>query len=210
MKVFIVSSSPEYERMFIDQGWEVVDSWVKCDMIQFTGGADVSPSLYQEEPHASTYSNPTRDSEEKEIFLRARRKGIPLAGICRGGQFLNVMSGGKMWQDVNNHALVGRHKIHDVWSKEIYEGTSTHHQMIRPSIEGMLIAYANETTLWKTMENPPFVDSKERLLDTEVVYYKHTNALCFQPHPEFNNGHQCRRYYFRYILDYLFNKPLEE
>src|SRR3546814_3238996 len=45
-------------------------------------------------------------------FAIARRMHKPMAGICRGGQFLNVMCGGSMIQHVEGHAIHGRSEEH--------------------------------------------------------------------------------------------------
>jgi gamma-glutamyl-gamma-aminobutyrate hydrolase PuuD len=106
-KVFVVDSDVRITRMFMANNWLVVPSAKEADLIQFTGGADVSPMLYGEPKHPRTYCDPNRDQHEANIFWNNIDK--PKAGICRGGQFLNVMSGGSMWQDVDNHAIGGTH-----------------------------------------------------------------------------------------------------
>ena len=107
---------------------------------------------------------------------------IPMVGICRGGQFLNVMSGGEMYQHVEKHC--GYHEIIDVDSGETVLVSSTHHQMMKPSKQGALIAYSNLQGSREWYEGSIFKkDISDQ--DIEVVYYKHSNCLCFQPHPEF-------------------------
>ena len=83
----------------------------KYDIVQFTGGEDVSPYLYKAEPHTYTQFNPRRDAWEIEQFERAQQEGCVMAGICRGSQFLNVMCGGTLHQHINGHGLVGMHEI---------------------------------------------------------------------------------------------------
>jgi len=73
-------------------------------MVSFTGGEDVSPSMYGEPVGYRTGTNKYRDIFEKQIFEQALKHNIPMVGICRGSQFLNVMCGGRMIQDVTNHA----------------------------------------------------------------------------------------------------------
>lgn len=55
----------------------------KADIIVFTGGEDVDPSLYGCKPHESTYSNLKRDLEEQEEFSKIRPDQL-VVGICRG------------------------------------------------------------------------------------------------------------------------------
>jgi len=66
--------------------------------VVFTGGADVSPFMYGEKKLSVTCNDEHRDEQEKLFFERYTK--VPKVGICRGGQFLNVMNGGKMWQHV--------------------------------------------------------------------------------------------------------------
>lgn len=103
LSVFIVASSPEYVAMFKNEGWNIAPSIEEADLVQFTGGSDVFPRLYGEPPHRTTSYNEGRDEKEKQIYELAQELGIPCAGICRGGQFLNVMNHGRMFQDVDNH-----------------------------------------------------------------------------------------------------------
>src|SRR5512138_3194140 len=102
-KIYVVGGAYGYGKLFQEHGWEVVIDLDEADIACFTGGEDVSPNYYGEQKHIRTYSNPLRDSVEKSIFNVFMEKEIPMLGICRGGQFLNCMSGGKMYQHVSNH-----------------------------------------------------------------------------------------------------------
>lgn len=208
LKVFIIGGGHDYERMFKAHGWDVTTTMEDADLIQFTGGSDVSPVFYGEPPHPTTQSNYDRDVKEKELFLLAQGMGIPCAGICRGGQFLNVMNGGTLYQNVDNHAI-GPHKAFAIGHIGPVTVTSTHHQMIRPNTgqEYVLLMTANEAHVKEYMSPSGIVysrhvtDKKED--DVEAVYYPHTNSLCFQPHPEFNNATECAHVYFYFINNYL-------
>src|SRR5690606_36449796 len=105
------------------------------DLICFTGGADVSAELYGEE---NTYSfcDPERDEEERIIYDMALAHGIPMVGICRGGQFLNVMNGGKMIQHIEGHS--GDREIQTLGSVDepVFIIREDHHQGIRCSVDG--------------------------------------------------------------------------
>src|SRR5690554_3184603 len=95
--------------MFINRGHKVVQTAEEADLVCFIGGEDVQPSLYGEHDHPSTHTNPARDEMEEKLFHYCLNEGIPMAGICRGAQFLNVMNGGKLYQDVDNHATGNTH-----------------------------------------------------------------------------------------------------
>lgn len=181
MKVHIVLGGGAYEDLFLKLGYSVVDNEEEADFLCFTGGEDVTPSLYRHKPHATTYSSLSRDIHESKIFIRSMRQGKPMVGICRGGQFLNVMSGGEMYQDCTMHT-----RCHDLIDQETGEKihvTSTHHQMMKPSNNAIIIATAKENGT-RTFWNNESWKTEQSVEDYEVVYYPNTASLCFQPHPE--------------------------
>ena len=66
-----------------------------------TGGEDVDPVHYQAAP--SPRLGPVdqlRDHFELALFVEARRRRMPVLGICRGLQLINVAMGGTLWQDL--------------------------------------------------------------------------------------------------------------
>lgn len=68
------------------------------DGLAIIGGADVDPAGYGEQPHAHTYSRPARDRHEVRLLEAARRADLPVLGICRGAQLVNVALGGTLHQ----------------------------------------------------------------------------------------------------------------
>lgn len=201
LKVYIVGGgNGQYSRMFENAGWGIAKGCLGADLIQFTGGEDVSPVLYGEERHEFTGDSLERDLYEAGYFAFAQRMGIPMTGICRGGQFLNVMSGGKMYQHVSNHATGRNHNLTDLETGRTISVSSTHHQMMRSGPAGELLATANLGGFKELMVGGTVARDLGAAPDTEVVYYANTNALCFQPHPEFfQPGHECFEYYFELI-----------
>ena len=72
-----------------------------CDGLLLSGGEDVDPSWYGAEPspHLSPPSQ-ERDLFELALFAVARQRGLPILGICRGIQLINVALGGTLFQDL--------------------------------------------------------------------------------------------------------------
>lgn len=68
------------------------------DGVVLTGGADVDPARYGESPHGTTVSRPGRDAFEFTLLDAAMAAGIPVLGVCRGMQVLNVALGGTLSQ----------------------------------------------------------------------------------------------------------------
>ena len=194
-KVYIVGGGNEQYRQLIKGfGMELTTSPEYADLGLFTGGEDVTPSLYGAFPHPMTHSNIQRDESERMYFDAFKEFGTPMIGICRGGQFLNVMSGGEMYQHVTHHT--NDHVIMDVLSQNTLWASSTHHQMMKPSVKGLVVATAYERGRRQWFDRDVFMQgwSDE---DIEVVYYEHTKCLCFQPHPEFSGER------YNHMRDYL-------
>ncbi len=80
------------------------EDWVHhLDGIVLTGGADVEPSRYGHDNHASD-TEPARDEVEFTLFETALGDGLPVLGICRGLQLINVHQGGTLQQHVPEHS----------------------------------------------------------------------------------------------------------
>lgn len=78
------------------------------DGLVLTGGRDVDPAAYNTEPHPATDEPAVdRDAWEFALLGDALRRGMPVLGICRGAQVLNVALGGSLHQhlpDLLGHA----------------------------------------------------------------------------------------------------------
>lgn len=196
-KVFIIGGGGSYHNMFEELGFMVVDSLEQSDLVCFTGGEDVNPALYDHPKHPTTGFSTYRDAKEAVLFERCKELSIPMVGICRGGQLLNVMSGGTMYQDVTAHTY--DHILIDNETGETVWVTSTHHQMMCPSKDAIIIAHAEVggyRTVWNEVE---FISEKSEM-DYEVLFYPENKALCFQPHPEYG-GYPVMRQYFAGLLN---------
>lgn len=184
------------------------DIYSKPDLVCFTGGPDVNPSLYKENKINETQFSEFRDRED--ISFYERYKDTPKVGICRGGQLLNVLSGGAMWQHVNNHGsyheIINLLPIPARWAQgDILKVSSTHHQMMIAGTDGEVLAIAMNkeqnsgiatTYLSGTARDRP-------IFDTEVVWYEKTKSLCYQPHPEYSNQKDNEKYFFD-LIEYFF------
>jgi putative glutamine amidotransferase len=94
-----------------------VDVLDGLDGVMFTGGSDVSPALYGEEPHPTTNVKPERDTAELLLMRAAIENDLPVLGICRGLQLMVVAYGGKLHQHLpdvlghNNHRPISGPKF---------------------------------------------------------------------------------------------------
>jgi hypothetical protein len=78
----------------------------------------------------------------------------------------------------------------DYVSGDVLKVTSTHHQMMRPSTDGEILAIAHRAKTFLSANNLP----KPRF-DTEVVWYNGFKTLCYQPHPEYDVLPPNRKYF---------------
>jgi putative glutamine amidotransferase len=71
----------------------------RLDGLVITGGKDIDPTRYGQQPHPATdQPGPDRDSWEFALLGAALNKNLPVLGICRGAQVLNVALGGTLHQ----------------------------------------------------------------------------------------------------------------
>jgi gamma-glutamyl-gamma-aminobutyrate hydrolase PuuD len=102
-----------------DPGAEFADM---LDGLVLTGGPDLNPTLYGQERHPETMTiHEERDRGELSLLAAAESRDMPLLGICRGMQLLNVARGGDLHQhipdvtpDPDAHKALGRFAQHDV------------------------------------------------------------------------------------------------
>lgn len=209
-RIFLVPGPTQglVAKMFKDVGCQLVDRLKGADLCCFIGGEDVTPHLYGQKPHTKTlHFNPARDGRELIIFKRAQSTGIPMAGICRGAQFLNVMCDGELWQDADNHRT--SHDAYDKASGIAWLASSTHHQMMIPGPLGEVLAFAIEADRKIKMDPDGIEEVWQRGIktsvgeefeeDPEVILYPGEKVLCFQPHPEHSAYTETTKWFFTYL-----------
>ena len=140
-----------------------------CDGLLITGGPDLEPEVYGEQPLNDTVKPmPERTAFEKPLFQAFLDRGKPILGICRGCQFINAVMGGTLYQDlveqkgwVHFNAQI-RHEVYAEEGSVLYRlfgpkfrTNSTHHQAVEDlapgfhvtarSVEGIVEAYEHDT-----------------------------------------------------------------
>jgi len=83
---------------------EMAEHWISiCDGIILSGGEDIDPFSYHEEPHPKLEKTKLeRDQFEISLVQEARKKKVPVLAICRGMHVLNVALGGTLLQDIES------------------------------------------------------------------------------------------------------------
>jgi putative glutamine amidotransferase len=75
-------------------------SGFELDALITGGGNDISPEHYGGDIDARVKSDPERDQLEMKWIRRALEMKLPMLGICRGAQLINVVLGGTLYQDI--------------------------------------------------------------------------------------------------------------
>lgn len=88
------------------------DAWQDAghDGVVVTGGHDVDPVLYAAEAEVEPRYDRERDRFESAVIEDALARDLPLLGICRGMQLLNVILGGTLFQDLRPHRQQTSHR----------------------------------------------------------------------------------------------------
>ena len=137
------------------------------DGLLLSGGSDLDPSYYGEEPLPELGTTiPERDAFEVAILEHALERGMPVFGICRGLQVLNVALGGTLYQDLTSQlgdgSIAHRQQMPKwQWTHEVEVNggseiarimetaelrvNSYHHQAIKDLAGGLVaVAYASD------------------------------------------------------------------
>ena len=148
----------------------------------FWGGEDVSPIFYGKQTSSFCGRiNKQRDINEITLAKELITQGIPLIGICRGAQLLNVVNRGTLLQHIENHAIHGMHTI-STYDNQTKLTTSTHHQMMVPTEEAEILAWDNTPTMGIKDPGKDNLEPIDKVY--EVIFYPKTKCFCIQGHPE--------------------------
>lgn len=186
-----------------------------ADFVVFTGGSvDIHPELY------GVDSNETHDSvwfenqnciytmmEYLDTWQECYYVGIPMVGVCLGAQFLHVMNGGKLYQDVDNHN--SDHALYCARTGQtIMEASSVHHQMcIENPVMEVLGTTCETNERWRDRNTCDLVIDKPDAEDIEAFWYKDTASLGFQGHPEYQGYPQYTEWCLQQINHHLICNP---
>ena len=83
----------------------------KIDGVLLTGGGDVDPKLYGGDPNTTRLVHRLRDDFEIALIRAARERGLPMLGICRGCQILNIALGGTIRNLRKEQDVKGLHLV---------------------------------------------------------------------------------------------------
>jgi putative glutamine amidotransferase len=167
----------------LEASMHVQEALAGLEGLLLTGGEDVSPATYGERPHPKLGAvDPQRDAFELALIGATRAKDLPIFGICRGIQILNVAFGGSLVQDVPTevpgaleHSLpVPQHEsyalAHEVWLEadsllarlmrerlsdaDSCEVNSRHHQAVKRVANGFRVSATAPDGVIEAIEDP--------------------------------------------------------
>ena len=159
------------------------------DGVLLTGGGDIDPMLFGEEPHKQLGEvSPSRDSIELRLVQEMLTKNKPILGICRGLQVLNIAVGGNMYQDIysQNTSTLLQHvqkapRIHQSHFVQIKEGSLL--GSIAESSQIKVNSYHHQAV--KDVPNPLIISgtASDGIIEA-IESTKHSFVLGVQWHPE--------------------------
>ncbi len=168
------------------------------DGIVLSGGSDIEPHRYGAEPDGYGEYERIRDDFEFTLLGAAIARDLPVLGICRGIQLLNVYAGGTLHQHLPEHARfdvephIRVHQVHiesgtllsEIYGQEQLDVNSLHHQAVATVGPSTVIsARAEDGTI-------------------EGIELNDHPAVGVQWHPEMHNQHEL-------IFDWLVKKASE-
>lgn len=85
----------------------------ELDGLVVGGGDDIGAGLYDGEPGLDVRIDPARDALELALLEQAEKRRLPVLGVCRGAQMMNVFRGGTLHQDLSE---AGHRAVPPMWS----------------------------------------------------------------------------------------------
>jgi putative glutamine amidotransferase len=144
------------------------------DALIIGGGTDIHPSRYQEAPHNPDYQfDLPRDTMEDTLIQRAVKENMPLLGVCRGMQMINVSLGGSLHQEASDvledflpntkliSKIIGRRavkfdpasRLYTIMGEyEDYRVNSIHHQAVNRLGKGLRVVAKEDNGLVQAIE----------------------------------------------------------
>jgi len=172
-----LKTSDDIEIIPVSADANNLDEISHCDALVLSGGVDIHPKFYGSDKINNTIQyKEKRDEFEMAAFRFAQENNLPVLGVCRGMQLINVIHKGTM-QDLGN-TLDKVHKgepdkshivniekdtiLYDIAGKEKSEINSAHHQALDKMGEGLIVSAISNEGIIEAIErkdktNKPFL-----------------------------------------------------
>ena len=152
------------------------DQLQRVDGVILSGGSDINPLLFGEEPDTQLgFVLADRDEYELALSQHAYQSGKPMLGICRGIQVINVAFGGTLYQDIYQqgansrlqHTQQSRYDfaghtvdiipgslLHDILAAAALPVNSFHHQAVKDIAPGFIVTARARDGIIEAIEKP--------------------------------------------------------
>lgn len=190
---------------------KIVELLKTLDGIIFTGGEDFDPDYYNERPIPQMGRiNAPRDTFDIRLLRLAVENGVPVLGICRGVQLINVAFGGSLYQDLKaqypnksiSHAqkqekTIPTHQVvaeagtvfSDIVGERVFSVNSAHHQAVKRLAPGFKVAGKSTDGVIEAIE---WIDSSHWILGVQ-----------FHPEILFKRDYLMRKLFTRFVGEAL-------
>ncbi len=145
-----------------------------CDGLLLLGGGDIDPSCYTTSPAAApgTYGVDVRaDHQSFALLEQAERDELPILGVCRGHQLLNVLRGGTIIPDLDDPqhlhhgpphdlfvtetiTLLPDTRVHNIFDADRVTSFAAHHQAVDQLGSGLVISARAADGVVEAIEDP--------------------------------------------------------
>ncbi|AVO00932.1 gamma-glutamyl-gamma-aminobutyrate hydrolase [Staphylococcus simulans] len=181
---------------------DIIEAQIRqVDALLLSGGQDVSPQLYNEDPQDKLGETLlARDVFDFKLIEKAKERFIPILGICRGAQVLNVFHGGSLFQDTSYRQIQSlRHwqptnpteKTHEIrvfpntrLSALFPEGrfyvNSFHHQVVNQLAEGFRVMAQSNDGVIEAFESESYPYMVGIQWHPEMLWYENSMDALFK------------------------------
>ena len=132
------------------------------------GGDDIGAELYRGEAALDVRIDPERDAMELAVLAHAARHDLPVLGVCRGAQMINVFLEGTLHQDLSDYdvpdlwtplpakkvSFVEGTRLQEIFGRETLRVNSLHRQAVDKLGNGLRVAARDEFRVVQAIEDP--------------------------------------------------------
>ncbi|ADN08643.1 gamma-glutamyl-gamma-aminobutyrate hydrolase family protein [Sulfurimonas autotrophica] len=146
------------------------DKKIQMDGLLITGGIDIDPRTFHTHKHFSTIKTDTqRDAMELFLLERAQQEAIPVMGICRGMQLINLFMGGTLHPHIPEMDLNFQHphsvfpsniltiepksRLHKILKTDRLKANALHHQTLKKIGKGLRVSARDTNALIQAIES---------------------------------------------------------
>lgn len=153
------------------------------DGVIISGGDDIHPDRYGDEENPKSRYDPARDALEIQVLCEALEKDVPILGICRGSQLLNIVADGTLHQDIRPERKLTPNKYTALPVKEVeIKGESQLAECVEPE---QLTVNSLHNQAVKKLGKDMLVTARDADGFIQAIEHKQKFIVGVQWHPEY-------------------------